>query len=135
MCGLFRQRLERRLRDDPRARRIWMYLVAGEDLVHLLPQRLLHVDADGLHLRGDFLKVGLHEKRLRTAIEPLALGERRELRPKVQLHLGLGLAVVAQKRDVVVRKLSAPASPRVFLDVFAVVVDAKVADHDVRLPL
>ena len=122
LCGLCVRlnRLERRLGDDVRTFGIRVNLVAGEDFVHLLAQRLLHVDADGVHLLGDRLQVGLHQKRLGAAVELLPFRERRELRPN---------------GEVVAFELSARPAAGVFLDVFAVVIDAKVADDDVRLPV
>jgi len=112
-----------------------VYLVAGEDFVHLLAKWLLHVDADGVHLLGDRLQVGLHQKRLGAAVELLPFRERRKLRPNGEFRLWVGRAVVSEQREVVALELSARPAAGVFLDVFAVVVDAKVADDNVRLPV
>ena len=109
-------------------------LVAGEDLIHLLAKRLLHVDADGVHLLRNRLKVGLHQKRLGTAVELLPFRERRELRPNGEFHLWIRLAVILKEREVVAFKLSALAAARVFLDILAVVIYAEVAYDDIRLP-
>ena len=83
---------------------------------------------------SDRLKISLHKERLRATVEPLTLGKRRKLRPDEGLHLSIGPAVVFEKREVVVNELSALPAAGVFLDVFAVVVYAEVADHDVGLP-
>ena len=107
-----------------------MNLVAGEDLIHLLAKRLLHVDADGVHLLRNRLKVGLHQKRLGTAVELLPFRERRELRPNGEFHLWIRLAVILKEREVVAFKLSALAAARVFLDILAVVIYAEVAYDD-----
>ena len=112
-----------------------MDLVAGQDFIHPLAQGFLHVEADSARPASDLFQIRLHQERLRTTIEPLSLGKRREFRPKVELRLGIGLAIVSEKSRVVVRELAAPTPALIFLDVFAAVVDAEIADHDIWLPL